>query len=94
LVGTLKINEQGLKRSLQDRHIRLLALGSTIGVGLFLGSATVIDLTGPEILISYIVGGSTIFIIMRALGEMAVHKPVPGSFSRDAHNYLGPLPVT
>lgn len=92
LVGTLKMNEQGLKRSLQERHIRLMAVGSTIGVGLFLGSATAIDLAGPAILISYIVGGSTIFIIMRALGEMAVHKPVAGSFSRYAHNYLGPLP--
>lgn len=28
---------------------------------------------------------------MRALGEMAVHNPVAGSFSRYAHNYLGPL---
>jgi hypothetical protein len=46
------MNEQGLKRSLQERHIRLMALGSTIGVGLFLGSATAIDLAGPAILIS------------------------------------------
>jgi amino acid transporter, AAT family len=91
LVGTLKMNEKGLKRSLQERHIRLMALGSTIGVGLFLGSATAIDLAGPAILISHR-PGSTIFIIMRALGEMAVHKPVAGSFSRYAHNYLGPLP--
>jgi amino acid transporter, AAT family len=86
------MNEQELRRSLQERHIRLMALGSTIGVGLFLGSATAIKLAGPAILISYIVGGSAIFIIMRALGEMAVHKPVAGSFSRYAQNYLGPLP--
>jgi AAT family amino acid transporter len=86
------MNEQELKRSLQERHIRLMALGSTIGVGLFLGSATAIKLAGPAILISYIVGGSAIFIIMRALGEMAVHKPVAGSFSRYAQNYLGQLP--
>jgi amino acid transporter, AAT family len=86
------MSEQELKRSLQERHIRLMALGSTIGVGLFLGSATAIKLAGPAILISYIVGGSAIFIIMRALGEMAVHKPVAGSFSRYAQNYLGPLP--
>ena len=85
-------NELELKRGLRERHIRLMALGSTIGVGLFLGSATAIRLAGPAILISYIVGGLAIFIIMRALGEMAVYNPVAGSFSRYAQNYLGPLP--
>ncbi|QUG43747.1 amino acid permease [Psychrobacillus sp. INOP01] len=68
-----------------------MSLGAAIGVGLFLGSATAIQLAGPAILISYIVGGMAIFIIMRALGEMAVHNPVSGSFSRYAKDYLGPL---
>ncbi|KQL33463.1 D-alanine/D-serine/glycine permease [Psychrobacillus sp. FJAT-21963] len=68
-----------------------MSLGAAIGVGLFLGSATAIKLAGPAILISYIVGGIAILIIMRALGEMAVHNPVAGSFSRYAKDYLGPL---
>lgn len=85
-------NEQELKRGLKERHIRLMALGSTIGVGLFLGSANAIKLAGPAILISYVMGGLAIFFIMRALGEMAVHHPVAGSFSRYAQDYLGPLP--
>ena len=85
-------HEQALKRGLQERHIRLMALGSTIGVGLFLGSANAIKLAGPAILLSYIMGGLAIFFIMRALGEMAVHNPVAGSFSRYAQDYLGPLP--
>ncbi|RDD82975.1 amino acid permease [Dyella tabacisoli] len=84
-------NEQALKRGLGERHIRLMALGSAIGVGLFLGSANAIKLAGPAILLSYILGGAAIFIIMRALGEMAVHNPVAGSFSRYAQDYLGPL---
>lgn len=82
---------QQLQRGLEQRHITLMSLGATIGVGLFLGSATAIQLAGPAILISYIVGGIAIFIIMRALGEMAVHNPVSGSFSRYAKDYLGPL---
>ena len=85
-------NKQELKRGLQERHIRLMALGSTIGVGLFLGSANAIKLAGPAILVSYVLGGLAIFFIMRALGEMAVHNPVAGSFSRYAQDYLGPLP--
>jgi AAT family amino acid transporter len=60
-------------------------------VGLFLGSANAIKLAGPAILLSYVLGGLAIFIIMRALGEMAVHNPVAGSFSRYAQDYLGPL---
>lgn len=85
-------NEQPLNRGLRERHIRLMALGSTIGVGLFLGSANAIKLAGPAILLSYVLGGIAIFIIMRALGEMAVHQPVAGSFSRYAQDHLGPLP--
>ena len=84
-------NEQTLNRGLRERHIRLMALGSTIGVGLFLGSASAIKLAGPAIMLSYVLGGIAIFIIMRALGEMAVHQPVAGSFSRYAQDYLGPL---
>ncbi|WP_322023433.1 amino acid permease [Burkholderia sp. BCC1977] len=81
----------GLHRGLGQRQMRLLALGAAIGVGLFLGSANAIRMAGPGILVAYVIGGAMIFIIMRALGELAVHEPVAGSFSRYAHNYLGPL---
>ena len=57
---------QGLKRHLRVRHIRLMALGSTIGVGLFLGSATAIQLAGPSILLGYLLAGIIAFIVLRA----------------------------
>lgn len=81
----------GLQRGLEERHVSLMALGAAIGVGLFLGSATTIRLAGPAILICYLVCGLAIFVIMRALGEMAVHNPVSGSFSRYAREYISPL---
>src|SRR5687768_13023352 len=87
----MQTNQQELHRGLSERHIRLMALGAAIGVGLFLGSANAIKLAGPGILLAYLLGGAAIFIIMRALGEMAVHNPVAGSFSRYARDYLGPL---
>ncbi|PGZ98080.1 amino acid permease [Bacillus pseudomycoides] len=80
-----------LNRGLKQRHITLMSLGSAIGVGLFLGSASAIKLAGPSILIGYIIAGLAIFFIMRALGEMAIEQPVAGSFSKYAHDYLGPL---
>ena len=57
-----------LSRNLRNRHIQLIALGGTIGVGLFLGSAQAIHNAGPALVVSYLVGGIAIFFIMRALG--------------------------
>lgn len=87
----MQSTQQTLHRGLEERHINLMALGATIGVGLFLGSATAIKMAGPAIMLAYGIGGLAIFMIMRALGEMAIHNPVAGSFSRYAQDYLGPL---
>ncbi|WP_375004396.1 alanine permease AlaP [Bacillus velezensis] len=83
--------EKTLHRGLEERHISLMSLGAAIGVGLFLGSASAIKLAGPGILAAYACSGLIMFFIMRALGEMAIQKPVAGSFSRYARDYLGPL---
>lgn len=85
------VNSEGLTRGLVERHIQLIALGGAIGVGLFLGSASAIKVAGPAIAFSYIIGGLAIFIIMRALGELAVAYPVSGSFSAYANTFLGSL---
>lgn len=82
---------QGLKRGLTARHIRFMALGSAIGTGLFYGSASAIQMAGPAVLLAYLIGGAAVFMVMRALGEMAVHNPVAGSFGHYASTYLGPM---
>ncbi|MEE4913509.1 amino acid permease [Pseudomonas alliivorans] len=84
-------SRDGLKRGLSARHIRFMALGSAIGTGLFYGSASAIEQAGPAVLLAYLIGGAAVFMVMRALGEMAVHHPVAGSFSHYATRYLGPL---
>ncbi|MFJ7106960.1 amino acid permease [Pseudomonas sp. NPDC098740] len=83
--------EKGLKRGLSARHIRFMALGSAIGTGLFYGSASAIQMAGPAVLLAYLIGGAAVFMVMRALGEMAVHNPVTGSFGHYASTYLGPM---
>ncbi|MFL1419840.1 amino acid permease [Pseudomonas fildesensis] len=83
--------EKGLKRGLSARHIRFMALGSAIGTGLFYGSASAIQMAGPAVLLAYLIGGAAVFMVMRALGEMAVHDPVAGSFGQYASTYLGPM---
>lgn len=80
-----------LTRSLKSRHIQLIALGGTIGVGLFLGSAGAIHRAGPGLLLSYAIGGIAIFFIMRALGELLTYRPVAGSFASYAEEFVGPF---
>ncbi|MBT2553154.1 amino acid permease [Arthrobacter sp. ISL-5] len=83
--------ETVLHRGLNVRHIRFMALGSAIGTGLFYGSASAIQKAGPAVLLAYMIGGAAVFMVMRALGEMAVRHPVSGSFGQYASRYLGPL---
>ena len=83
--------ESHLSRNLRDRHIQLIALGGTIGVGLFLGSAKAIHHAGPGLLLAYAVGGIAIFLIMRALGELLTYRPVAGSFAVYADEFCGPF---
>lgn len=78
-----------LKHGLTSRHILMIALGSAIGTGFFFGSGGSIKLAGPAILLSYSIGGIIMYIIVRALGEMAVAEPSSGSFSYYAYKYIG-----
>jgi AAT family amino acid transporter len=80
-----------LARNLRNRHIQLIAIGGTIGVGLFLGSAKAIHDAGPGLLVAYALGGVAIFFIMRALGELLTYRPVAGSFATYAEEFCGPL---
>ena len=80
-----------LSRNLHNRHIQLIAIGGTIGVGLFLGSAKAIHNAGPGLLLAYAAGGLAIFFIMRALGELLTYRPVAGSFATYAAEFCGPF---
>jgi amino acid transporter, AAT family len=80
-----------LKRGLESRHIQMIALGGTIGVGLFMGSASAIQWTGPSVLLAYVISGIFIFFIMRAMGEMLYVEPSTGSFATFGYKYIHPL---
>lgn len=85
-----KEKPQGLQRGLEARHIELIALGGTIGVGLFMGSASTLEWAGPSVLLAYIIAGLFVFFIMRSMGEMLFLEPVAGSFAVYAHKYMSP----
>jgi len=86
-----RANEAGhaLARGLSNRHIQMIGLGGAIGTGLFLGSAGVMQLAGPSLLLGYAFAGLIAFLIMRQLGEMLVDEPVSGSLSHFSNKYCG-----
>ena len=89
--GSFSVNESTLERQLKPRHIELIALGGTIGVGLFLGSASTIQMAGPSVLICYGIAGLVMFLVMRIMGEMLYLEPVTGSFATYGYRYLSPF---
>ncbi|MCI2455389.1 amino acid permease, partial [Listeria monocytogenes] len=82
--------QQELKRDLSNRHVQLIAIGGTIGTGLFLGSGKAIQLAGPSIIFAYLIVGMAIFFVMRALGELLLSKAGYQSLTDIAEDYLGP----
>lgn len=73
-------SSSGLKHSLKQRHMTMIALGGVIGAGLFVGSGVVIKSAGPAAILSFLITGVLVVLIMRMLGEMAVAVPTVGSF--------------
>ena len=84
-------NHSGLNRSLSSGQMEMIALGGTIGVGLFMGSTSTIKWTGPSVLLAYAVVGVVLYAVMRALGEMIYISPGTGSFADYATHYIHPL---
>ena len=70
-----------LSRKLSARQVQMIAIGGTIGTGLFLGTGNSLAKGGPaSMLISYAIVGAIVFVTMLALGEMSAFIPVAGSF--------------
>lgn len=84
------MEKQELKRDLKNRHVQLIAIGGTIGTGLFLGSGRAIQLAGPSIIFAYLIVGIALFFVMRALGELLLSNAGYQSFTDFAADYIGP----
>ncbi len=84
------MEQQQLKRDLKNRHVQLIAIGGTIGTGLFLGSGKAIALAGPSIILAYLIVGTALFFVMRALGELLLSNAGYTSFTDFASEYIGP----
>ena len=81
--------ENGMVRGLQNRHVQLIAIAGTIGTGLFLGAGRSLSLTGPAIILVYMLTGAFMYLMMRAIGEMLYMDPDQHTFINFITKYLG-----
>ncbi|WP_308188390.1 D-serine/D-alanine/glycine transporter [Nocardia australiensis] len=88
--GSAELHEPGLSRQLSNRHIQLIAIGGAIGTGLFMGSGKTISLAGPSVIFVYMIIGTMLFFLMRAMGELLLSNSSYKSFSDFAADLLGP----
>jgi L-asparagine permease len=82
--------DEGYAKSLSNRQIKMIAIGGAIGVGLFLGAGGKLAEEGPGLVLSYALCGIAAFFVMRALGELVLHRPTAGSFVSYAREFIGP----
>jgi L-asparagine permease len=85
----LDSHESGYSKTLSNRHIQMIAIGGAIGTGLFLGAGARLQMAGPSLALAYLVCGIFSFLILRALGELVMHRPSSGSFVSYAREFLG-----
>lgn len=84
-------NESGLHRRLTNRHLQMIAIGGSIGTGLFIGSGSALATGGPgSVLIAFVIIGFMLYNVSMALGEISVIYPISGSFATLSSRFLDP----
>jgi len=81
--------QEGFERGLKPRQLQMIAIGGAIGTGLFLGAGGRLASAGPALAIVFAVCGVFAFFILRALGELVLHRPSSGSFVSYAREFFG-----
>lgn len=89
-MSSVETDADGYTKALSKRQVQMIAIGGAIGVGLFLGAGGRLATAGPSLILSYAVCGLAAFFVMRALGELVLHRPVSGSFVEYAREFIGP----
>jgi L-asparagine permease len=71
----LNSHEAGYHKAMGNRQVQMIAIGGAIGTGLFLGAGARLQMAGPALALVYLVCGIFSFFILRALGELVLHRP-------------------
>ncbi|MHA3018988.1 amino acid permease [Mycobacterium sp. BMJ-28] len=87
--SALAHEDEGYHKALKPRQIQMIAIGGAIGTGLFMGAGSRLHDAGPGLFIVYAICGIFVFFILRALGELVLHRPSSGSFVSYAREFFG-----
>ncbi|WP_143336578.1 amino acid permease [Corynebacterium pacaense] len=82
-------SDAGYAKAMQPRHLQMIAIGGSIGTGLFLGAGGRLAAGGPALAIVYAVCGFFAFMMVRALGELSIYRPSSGAFVSYAREFMG-----
>jgi len=87
--SSLAREDSGYHHDLGRRQLQMIAIGGAIGTGLFLGAGGRLASAGPGLFLVYGICGAFVFLILRALGELVLHRPSSGSFVSYAREFFG-----
>ena len=87
--AALAREDAGYHHDLRHRQMQMIAIGGAIGTGLFLGAGGRLASAGPGLFLVYGICGGFVFLILRALGELVLHRPSSGSFVSYAREFFG-----
>ncbi|KIX10157.1 uncharacterized protein Z518_01238 [Rhinocladiella mackenziei CBS 650.93] len=88
---TLADKHNQLNQTLRSRHMHMIAIGGSIGAGLFVGSGGALATGGPaSLLIDFMIVGVMIFNVVYALGELAIMYPISGGFYTYSTRFIDP----
>ncbi|GAA5063175.1 amino acid permease [Nocardia callitridis] len=86
---SLHAEDAGYHKALKPRQLQMIAIGGAIGTGLFLGAGGRLREAGAGLFLAYAICGIFVFFILRALGELVLHRPSSGSFVSYAREFYG-----
>ncbi|KAG9230019.1 amino acid permease/ SLC12A domain-containing protein [Amylocarpus encephaloides] len=91
-VGDVESGESAkLHQSLKGRHMQMIAIGGSIGAGLFVGSGGALSKGGPgSLVIDFIIIGFMLLLTVNAMGELAAIYPVAGAFYNYSIRFIDP----
>jgi L-asparagine permease len=81
--------QHGYSKGLKARQVQMIAIGGAIGTGLFMGAGGRLHDSGPALMLVYALCGVFAFLILRAMGELVLHRPSSGSFVSYAREFYG-----
>ncbi|MEM9243948.1 MAG: amino acid permease [Pseudomonadota bacterium] len=80
-----------LQRRLRPRHVAMIALGGTIGSGLYIASGNTVHIAGPGgAILAFAIVGIMVYFLMTSLGEMSSLIPITGTFCDYCTRFVDP----